>query len=84
MKNSGRITACDIYPHRLKLIEDSASRLGIDIIETLANDASVYNEALGTYDKILCDVPCSGLGIIRRKPEIRFKTAAEVDKLPKI
>ncbi|MBQ7596926.1 MAG: 16S rRNA (cytosine(967)-C(5))-methyltransferase RsmB [Clostridia bacterium] len=84
MKNSGKITACDIYEHRLKLIDNSAQRLGIDIIETMLNDASVFNGSIGMYDKILCDVPCSGLGIIRRKPEIRFKTAAEVDKLPEI
>ena len=84
MNNKGLITACDIYEHRLKLINDSAKRLGIDIIDTMQNDASVFNEKLPKYDKILCDVPCSGLGIIRRKPEIRFKKAQEVDKLPKI
>lgn len=84
MNNRGSITACDVFQHRLKLIDDSAQRLGIDIITTVLNDASVYNGELKEYDRIICDVPCSGLGIIRRKPEIRFKTAQEVDKLPKI
>lgn len=84
MKNNGSITACDIYPHRLRLIENSAQRLGIDIIKTCLNDAGVFNPAFPEFDRVLCDVPCSGLGIIRRKPEIRLKTAAEVDKLPEI
>ena len=84
MKNSGKIIACDIYPHRLKLIESGAERLGINIIETLQNDAAKFNDDFPKFDKILCDVPCAGLGVIRRKPEIRLKKAAEVDKLPEI
>lgn len=84
MDGGGNITACDIYPSRLSLIEDGAKRLGIKSIHTLLNDGSVYNKDLPLADKILCDAPCAGLGVIRRKPEIRFKTAAEVDKLPEI
>ncbi len=84
MNNSGSITACDIYESRLSMIESGAQRLGINIIKAEINDASVYNPDIGKFDKIICDVPCSGLGVIRRKPEIRLKTAAEVDKLPEI
>ncbi len=84
MKNEGRIIACDIYEGRLNLIKNGADRLGIEIIEPVKNDGSLHNPTFPSADKILCDVPCSGLGVIRRKPEIRFKDCAEVDKLPEI
>lgn len=84
MKNSGKIIACDIYEGRLNLIKSGAERLDISIIDTVLNDGSLHNEGLPMADKILCDVPCAGLGVIRRKPEIRFKNSAEVDKLPEI
>lgn len=84
MKNSGEIVACDIYDGRLGLIDSGAERLGINIIKTAVNDGTEYNENLGEFDRIICDVPCSGLGVIRRKPEIRLKNRAEVDKLPEI
>lgn len=81
MKNTGRINSCDIYEHRLKLISDGAERLGLTNIETVRNDGNVFNPDFPLADKILCDVPCSGLGVIRKKPEIRFKKSEEVDKL---
>ena len=81
MKNTGRIISCDIYEHRLKLISDGAERLGLTNIETVRNDGNVFNPDFPLADKILCDVPCSGLGVIRKKPEIRFKKCEEVDKL---
>lgn len=81
MKNSGKVLSCDIYEHRLKLIKDGADRLGLTNIETMLNDGSIYNASIPKADKILCDVPCSGLGIIRKKPEIRYKKSDEVDKL---
>lgn len=81
MKNKGRLISCDVYDHRLKLIQDGAERLGIGNIEVLLNDGASYNKDLPKADKILCDVPCSGLGVIRKKPEIRYKKAEEVDKL---
>lgn len=82
MKNKGKIYSFDIYEQRLKLINDSAERLGITNIVTEVNDGTVYNNKLSVADKILCDVPCSGLGVIRKKPEIRYKKLTEVDKLP--
>ncbi len=81
MKNTGRIISCDIYEHRLKLISEGAERLGLTNIETVRNDGNVFNPDFPLADKILCDVPCSGLGVIRKKPEIRFKKSEEVDKL---
>ena len=81
MNNTGRIISCDIYEHRLKLISDGADRLGLTNIETVRNDGNVFNPDFPLADKILCDVPCSGLGVIRKKPEIRFKKSEEVDKL---
>ncbi len=84
MKNNGEITACDIYEGRLRLISSGAERLGIDIINTVCNDASVVNPIFKKFDKIICDVPCSGLGVIRRKPEIRLKAQEDIDKLPEI
>ena len=84
MKNSGRIIACDIYSSRLDMIKSGAERLGINIIETKINDASVFNPDFPQADRVLCDVPCAGLGVIRKKPEIRCKKKEEVDKLPEI
>ena len=82
MKGEGRVMAFDIYKSRLELIQNSAQRLGLSNIYIAESDAGVYNEELGLADKVLCDVPCSGLGIIRRKPEIRYKSREDIDKLP--
>lgn len=73
MENKGELIACDLYEARVKLIADSAKRLGLDIIHPAVCDATEYNENLGLFDCILCDVPCSGLGVLRRKPEIKYK-----------
>lgn len=73
MENKGRVLAFDIYEHKIKLIKESAKRLGLDIIETKTKDASVLDEKLqDSFDCVLADVPCSGLGIIRRKPDIKY------------
>lgn len=74
MKNCGKIYAFDLYKKRLDSVDAAAKRLGINIIETKQADAAVFNPALvNIADKILLDVPCSGLGIIRRKPDIKYK-----------
>ncbi|MCQ2561928.1 MAG: methyltransferase domain-containing protein, partial [Clostridia bacterium] len=85
MGNKGSITACDIYENRLKLIENETKRLGIDIIRTEIRDASILPKAecCGNYDVVLCDVPCSGLGVLRRKPEIKYNASEkDVKSLP--
>ena len=82
MKNEGNIEAWDIYEHRLKLVEENSKRLGINIIETKLNDASIYNEKLKEkFDKILIDAPCLGIGVIRRKPDIKWQRKPEDVKI---
>lgn len=73
MRNSGLITAMDIHEHKLKLIKDAADRLGTGIIRTELHDAAIpVPQHEGAYDRVLLDAPCSGLGIIRRKPDIKW------------
>ncbi|MGX8698511.1 MAG: 16S rRNA (cytosine(967)-C(5))-methyltransferase RsmB [bacterium] len=82
MENRGHILACDIHEKKLNLIRSGAERLGISIIETRARDA---REPLAeTFDLVLCDVPCSGMGVIRKKPEIRYKDPAALVGLPAV
>ncbi len=73
MENTGEIIACDIYEKRVELIRNGAQRLELNIIKPTVNDASVFNENLGEFDAVLCDVPCSGLGTIGRKPDLKYK-----------
>ncbi len=85
MKGKGRIVSCDLHENKLSLIESSAKRLGINIIETRAADArKPIDEFIGKADVVLCDVPCSGYGVIAKKPEIRFKALSDAEKLPEI
>ncbi|MCH5321046.1 MAG: 16S rRNA (cytosine(967)-C(5))-methyltransferase RsmB [Eubacterium sp.] len=84
MNNIGQIYAFDFHEHRVRQIIDGAERLDISIIKASVNDASVYDENMPIADKILCDVPCSGFGIIRRKPEIRYKELDSIADLPKL
>ena len=79
MENEGSILACDIHEAKLQLVEKEAKRLGIYIIQTCVRDASAApsQEEAGTYDAVLCDVPCSGLGVLRRKPEIKLRLKEE-------
>ncbi len=84
MKNKGVVYAFDLHQHRCNLIESGATRLGLTNIKTQVNDATVFNKNIPLVDKILCDVPCSGFGIIRRKPEIRYKELDSVKELPDI
>ncbi|MDR0532218.1 MAG: 16S rRNA (cytosine(967)-C(5))-methyltransferase RsmB [Oscillospiraceae bacterium] len=86
MGDRGKMIALDLYPQRLKLIEEGALRLGIGCIEARQGDATDPRTLsdIGEVDRVLCDVPCSGLGILRKKPDIREKMRSELDKLPKI
>lgn len=80
MKNEGIIYAFDKYDHKIRLIEKNAERLDINIIKASAADVTVPNTAFKeTADKILCDVPCSGLGIIGRKPDIKWNREENAD-----
>lgn len=84
MNNTGTVYAFDLYEHRVRLIEQGAQRLGITNIRASVNNALIFNPDMPAADKILCDVPCSGFGIIRRKPEIRYKDLDSIKDLPDI
>lgn len=81
MKNKGELISCDLYESRTGLILSGAMRLGLDIIKPTIGDAS-RNLPDGRFDRVLCDVPCSGFGIIRRKPDIKYKDPEQLKTLP--
>lgn len=81
----GKVLSFDLHPHRADLIRKSAEKMGVTNLETAAADSTVLNETLrNSADAIICDVPCSGIGIIRKKPDIRYKKQEDADGLPKI
>lgn len=82
MNDKGKVYSFDIHEHKIDLIKSSAERLGLNSILPKINDATQFNSEIGLADKIICDVPCSGFGIIRRKPEIRYKELDSVKELP--
>lgn len=85
MKNRGEILSCDIHPHKMKLIEAGRDRLGLSIISScLQSAAELREEWLDGFDTVITDVPCSGLGIIRKKPDIRYKDPESLKGLPKV
>ena len=85
MENKGRILSRDIHEKKLKRIVREGERLGISIIDTEAMDARIYQEELSNaFDVIIADVPCSGLGVIRKKPDIRYKDGNSLGDLPEI
>ncbi|MBE6693775.1 MAG: 16S rRNA (cytosine(967)-C(5))-methyltransferase RsmB [Ruminococcaceae bacterium] len=85
MENSGEIFSFDLHESKLSLVQKGAKRLGIDIIKTQRRDARDPDKSLiEKADRVLCDVPCSGLGVISKKPEIRGKDLTEAAKLPAI
>ncbi len=84
MENKGRIRSFDLHPHKIKLIEAGARRLGVSIINASLRDAAEDKELKDTADVVLCDVPCSGFGILRRKPEIRYSKEQDYKDLPSI
>ena len=85
MENRGEILSCDLHANKLSLVEKGASRLGISIIKTEQKDArddrSEWHES---FDRVLCDVPCSGFGVLAKKPELRYKDPGESAALPAI
>lgn len=78
MQNKGHIVAADLYPHRLKLVEQSARRQGITIIETEKLDGRLLpSDKIGSFQRVLLDVPCSGHGVIRRKADLKWRRKPE-------
>ena len=85
MENEGEIIATDIYQHKIKLIDTNMKKLGIDIVKATVMDARNVNKQGRKFDKILVDVPCSGYGVIRKKPEILYsKNRESVEELAKL
>lgn len=74
MQNKGSIYSCDIHEHKLELLQEGAERLGLSIIQTKKQDGRIFQEEQQeSFDRVLVDAPCSGLGLIRKKPDIRLK-----------
>lgn len=85
MENTGQVIARDVFDHKLKLIKSTVNRLGLTNVSIENRDAlKLDDNSIDKFDYVLADVPCSGLGIIRRKPEIKFKEASELSSLPDI
>ena len=83
MEGRGQITSCDVHAHKTGLIENGAARLGLTNITACQQDATEnVPEWVGKMDVVIADVPCSGLGIIRKKPDIRYKNIEEMKELP--
>lgn len=85
MENTGALYSCDLHESKLSLITKGAERLGIDIINVSKQDGKVTREDfIEKFDKVLCDVPCSGLGVIFKKPEIKYKDISSIRGLPSV
>ena len=83
MQGQGSITSCDIYEHKTELIARGAERLGFDLITAKQHSATEFDSQWEEkMDAVIADVPCSGLGIIRKKPDIRYKDLKEMAELP--
>lgn len=85
MNGLGEITSCDVHLHKVALIENGAARLGLtNITARCQNATELVPEWVGQMDCVIADVPCSGLGIIRKKPDIRYKDLEEMKQLPQL
>ena len=85
MWGEGKVVSCDIHPHKMDLIRAGAKRLGLDCISAEVLDGrECKEEFLDGFDLVLADVPCSGLGIIRKKPDIRYKDPKPLEGLPRV
>ena len=85
MQNKGRLIACDLHANKLSLVRTGAARLGISVLETEARDAREHRaDWEASFDRVLCDVPCSGFGVFAKKPELRYKDPQKSEALPEI
>ena len=85
LEGRGEIISCDIHPHKIRLLQAGRDRLGLDLITPMLQSASESRaDWTDRFDAVLCDVPCSGLGIIRKKPDIRYKDSAPLAGLPRV
>ena len=85
MEGRGEVVSCDLHPHKKKLIQAGADRLGLSNITPMTADGKVFRpEWENAFDRVLVDAPCSGLGVIRKKPDIRYKDRLPLLDLPKV
>ena len=85
MKNEGKVFSCDLHRNKLSLVQSGAERLGISILQIEARDArDTREEWRNSFDRVLCDVPCSGFGVFAKKPELRYKDPTASEALPDI
>lgn len=85
MGNSGKVYSFDLHASKLSLVQKGAKKLGIDIIEAREHDGSTScSELVGKADRVLVDAPCSGLGVIAKKPDLRYKEKSAIERLPEI
>ncbi len=85
MGNEGEIDSFDIHENKLSLISSTAEKLGIKILNISARDAVYPDTSLfGKFDKVICDVPCSGLGVLSKKPDLRYKNEESIKELPSL
>lgn len=85
MNNTGNIISCDIHEHKIELLQKGADRLHISIMQPTLQDASVFVPKWeNAMDCVIADVPCSGLGVIRKKPDIRYKDLKGLERLPEV
>lgn len=85
MKNLGRLYSFDLHENKVSLIRSGAERLGITIIEASCRDAAEpMPSLLEKADRVLCDAPCSGLGVIGKKPDIKYKSLEAIERLPSV
>jgi len=85
MGGKGSIISCDVHAHKVSLIQNGADRLGLSDIAARQQDATeTVSEWQNAMDVVICDAPCSGLGIIRKKPDIRYKNLQEMEDLPEL
>ena len=85
MADRGEVVSCDLHPHKKRLMDAGRERLGLTCIRTGTSDAARFDPAQeGAFDLVIADVPCSGLGVIRKKPDIRYKDPAPLEGLPQV
>lgn len=85
MQNSGTLYSCDLHKNKLSLVEEGADTLGIGILSAMEADGRIFREEFeGKADRLICDLPCSGLGVLSKKPDLRYKREEEMARLPEI
>lgn len=85
MEGRGEVISCDLHPHKKKLIQAGADRLGLENITPMTADGKAFRpEWESAFDRVLVDAPCSGLGVIRKKPDIRYKDPGPLADLPQV